>query len=271
MMASMDAYNNDGVANLGNGKYIVSAPAKLNIKFDIRGKEPNGMHVIETKMQAISLCDYLRIEVVGKGKGHLDGCMIENNNISKAVEKLSEKVGNQLPLKITCHKVIPISAGLGGSSSDAAALIRASNNILDLGLSDNDKDNIASSIGSDVRFLLRGGRAIVEGGTTQKITQIPVPIINYLIATPNKRLSTTEMYKMHDKTGKSFLELASEQCPEIPRLISAMEKCAIELGMTGKGPTVFAGYGSYERCRKVSNKLSWLDGRVFIAKSVGIF
>ena len=86
---------------------------------------------------------------------------------------------------------------------------------------------------------------------------------------PNAR---SKAFTMHDKTGKNFTELASELCPDTRRLLEQIrESEALECGVTGKGPTVFGAYRSYKECEKVTEKICWLDGEIFIERVIDKF
>ncbi len=265
------SYSYTSIMRLGDDAYSTFAPAKLNITLTIGDKEHDGIHKISSIMQAVSLYDHITLERVRTENIGLEGCFVDNNIISKALDELSKEAGRKLPSRIILQKVIPIAAGMGGGSSDAAAVLRLANCAFDLQMDLQGLERVAQRVGNDVAFLLRGGRAIVEGGTAHKIEPANVPDLYYLIARPHKRLLTEDMYKLHDDTGKSFTQLALDLCPDTSKLLSVMKKDSVENGVTGKGPTVFAGYATYKECEITSGKISWLNGDIFITRAIEAF
>ncbi len=260
------------ITKLDNNTYSAYALAKLNITLSIGKKESNGFHNISSVMQTISLCDMITLKRVEIGKGGMEGRIINENLVETTIENLSTYVNKKLSCRISISKAIPIFAGLGGGSSDAAAVLRIANKAFNLELKLEELDDIASGIGNDVPFLLHGGRATVNGSLKHKIKQITSPNLYYAITRPKLKLNTRDMYNLHDKTGKTFTELASEICSDTKKLIEELKRSnPTEIGVTGKGPTVFAGYKTYSECKTAINKLLWFDGEIFIETSVGQF
>ncbi|MGI0100888.1 MAG: 4-(cytidine 5'-diphospho)-2-C-methyl-D-erythritol kinase [Candidatus Micrarchaeaceae archaeon] len=263
----------------GSNAFITAAPAKINITLRIGKKGDDGMHNIESVMQTVSCpADHVELEVAmrGQDKG-IYGCVVSkngNNIVAKALYELSKEAGH-LPCKVTLHKSIPVAAGMGGGSSDAAAVLRLANHAFGIGMEANDMDRIASRLGNDVAFLTRGGRAIVNGGMRHAIRDIAeIPDLYYLIARPHMRLSTKKMYDLYDSkrsdatapSSNDFTSIACTLCPDTKRLLDVMDdRNAVEAGVTGKGPTVFAGYSTYGACEEKGNSIfGWLNGDIFI-------
>ncbi len=260
------------IIRIGKDSYSACALAKLNITLSIGKKEKNGFHNLSSTMQAISLHDFITLTKTKPGKSEILGYFIKENLIEKALEALSANTGKELPCRIEVAKTIPAAAGLGGGSSDAATVLRLANKAFDLSLGIEELEEVAQKVGNDVSFLLHGGRALVTGSKEHRIKRMKVPSLYYVVARPLMELSTREMYDLHDRTGKSFLELASEMCPDTRKLLALVKKHnPVESGITGKGPTVFAGYKSYGECRSVAESMAWLKGDVFIARSVERF
>ena len=256
------------IIKIGGGRLLGLAPAKLNITLSIgRLDDQTGYHQISSIMQSVSLFDYVTFEKSDETR--IYGSQISGNIVESALEKLSSHSGRRITAHITCHKVIPSAAGMGGGSSDAAMVLNLANIAYGLGLTRSELQDVAHSVGNDVAFLVNGGRAKVEGSKKHTITGIEVPDLHYAIAHPRIEMSTREMYAEFDRSGKNFAEIASARCPDINRLISELKPGSEECGMTGKGPTVFAGYKSYslayESIRKV---LEWFKDDVFIASSL---
>lgn len=255
-----------------NTTFVAFAPAKLNIDLFIGNTDSSGMHEITSIMQAISLHDTITLSIFNSGGIHISGFVIKDNILLKALSVLQKHIGKELNCLIRVDKSIPIGAGMGGGSSDAAAVLRLANVAFGLGLDIIELESIASNIGNDVAFLLHGGRAKVGGSLKHNIIEMDVPNINYLIARPNMELSTKTMYKLHDESGKSFKELASDLCPDTKRLLFDLSKTSpIEFGITGKGPTVFAGYKRYNECIAAMESINWFKDDIFIEHSIGKF
>lgn len=226
-----------------------------------------GYHRISSVMQAVSLFDYITFSEAESTT--VEGSQIRGNIVESAMKALSSRTGRAVAGRIVCHKTIPSAAGMGGGSSDAAMVLNLANLACGLGLTTVELQEVAQEVGSDVAFLVAGGRAVVEGIKKQTIKQIEAPDLHYLIAHPRVELSTKEMYDAFDREGKSFLAMAGERCPDVPMLLEQMAPGAEESGMTGKGPTVFAGYDSFNKASAAWEKIAgWFKGDVFIARSL---
>ena len=260
------------ITKVGDDAYAAYALAKLNISLSIGKREETGFHKLSTVMQTISLHDYITLTRVSEGEEGISGYFVKDNIIAKAIDELSKKAGKELYCRINIVKTIPVAAGMGGGSSDAAAVLRIANVAFGLNMKLVELEEVARKVGNDVSFLLHGGRALVEGGEAHQISHIEVPNLHYVIARPKMKLGTKEMYELHDKTGKDFTELASELCPDTRRLLAQIrESETLECGVTGKGPTVFGAYRSYKECEKVAEKICWLDGEIFIERAIDKF
>ena len=254
-------------------KIEIKAYAKININLRILDKLPNGYHRIKSVFQAVNLCDIITISKTKK-KFRLTGsiiCPTNLNLITQAKNALEKHVKRKLPCKIHLIKAIPISAGLGGGSSDSAATIIGLNEIYDLRLSSKELKKIALKVGSDVPFFIsNSGKALVEGiGEKIKPLNIETPKI-YVLARPHKRISTSQMYKEYDQTKKSFFELAKERCPTIAKTFNYFSGISDKCGMSGSGPTIFAEFNSYDEATRSIGKfnIKKFDGDLFICKSV---
>ena len=141
------------------------APAKLNLTLEVLAKRPDGFHEIRSVIQAINLCDSLRFRL---GQSLTFKCnepkwLPEKSLVSKAASLLQEMTTAPKGATIELNKRIPLVSGLGGDSSDAAAILRGLNQLWDLGLPLPALVELASQLGSDVAFFLYGGTALVRG------------------------------------------------------------------------------------------------------------
>ncbi len=143
---------------------VWEAPAKLNLVLEVVGRRPDGFHELRTVLQAIDLVDRLTIEPADRYALTCDGLdtPVEDNLVTRAYRALAER-GGVGPVRIHLEKRIPLAGGLGGGSSDAAAVLVALNALYSLGLDPDELQTIGASIGSDVAFFVRGGTQLGLG------------------------------------------------------------------------------------------------------------
>ncbi len=144
----------------------VEAPAKINLTLEVLGKGMDGFHEIRSVIQAIDLRDTLHFQPVKEGVTYscdMPEWVAEESLVSKAVILIKETTGCSRGAYIDVEKRIPLMAGLGGDSSDAAAVLRGLNRLWELNLSPDSLRELAGKLGSDVYFFLYGGTALVEG------------------------------------------------------------------------------------------------------------
>jgi 4-diphosphocytidyl-2-C-methyl-D-erythritol kinase len=151
-----------------------AALAKINLTLEVLGKRPDGFHEIRSVLQTINLYDRLNLEVGSDITFRCDmpGWSAEKSLASKAVGLLQEATGCKKGATVAVIKKIPLMSGLGGDSSDAAAVLRGLNELWELGLSQERLLDMAAQLGSDVAFFLRGGTALVAG-RGEVITLLP--------------------------------------------------------------------------------------------------
>lgn len=177
----------------------LKAPAKINLFLEILGKRDDGYHEIETVMQEIDLVDNLQFEEIREGvKLKCNNKNIpsdENNLVCKAANLIVNECGIKKGVLISLEKNIPVGAGLGGGSSDAATTLKALNSLWKIGLSDVDLMEFAARLGSDIPFFIKGKTALCRG-RGENITPIEVKSeMNYLIIFPHINISTTTIYR----------------------------------------------------------------------------
>jgi 4-diphosphocytidyl-2-C-methyl-D-erythritol kinase len=178
--------------------------AKVNLTLEIIGKRRDGYHKLTSVMQTINLYDNIGLTLSDDICVTCDDDRIPSaqNLAGKAATILSEQTGTRKGATIEIRKSIPVSAGLGGGSADAAATLRGLNKIWELGLSAGELVEIASDVGSDVPFLIRGGTALVQG-RGEDVTQIrPARVPRILILAPG-----LESTPLDDKTAEVFSHL----------------------------------------------------------------
>jgi len=152
----------------------VLALAKLNLTLEVLGKRPDGFHEIRSVIQAIKLCDTLHFQLSQniEFRSGMPEWLAEESLVSKAASLLQETTGCTKGAAIEIEKRIPLMSGLGGDSSDAAAVLRGLDQLWELGLSREELLELAPQLGSDVSFFLYGGTVLAEG-RGERVTPLP--------------------------------------------------------------------------------------------------
>ncbi len=189
-------------ANMNNHKKNIinlKASAKVNLFLEILGKRDDGYHEIETIMQEIDLADNLQFEEIQEGvKIECNDKNIpinQDNLVCKAANLILKECGIKKGVSINLEKNIPVGAGLGGGSSDAAATLKALNLLWKVGLNDGELMEFASKLGSDIPFFIKGKTALCSG-RGEMISPVEVRSrMDYLILFPRVHISTETIYK----------------------------------------------------------------------------
>lgn len=270
----------------------VKACAKINLTLDITGKRADGYHIIDSVFQSVNLFDEIFIEksdavTVGCGVGSING---NNNIVYKASKKFFEYTGISGGATIKIEKNIPLAAGLGGGSADAAAVIKALDRLYSAGLSSTQACEIALSVGADVPFCAVGGTARV-GGIGEIVEKLPdIPDCAFLIVKHGQKQSTADMYKKYDACKCTVRRTQSmtdaikrgdlhKICQNVSNAFSAVcnngdltEKIRgtkpLAVSLSGSGPSVFAVYANAKDCKIAFQKLSDTGYRPIIAVPV---
>ena len=188
------------------------APAKLNLALSVGRPDASGMHPICSWMVTVDLHDDLHLEALDADALSLYAILWHEDaprrtdidwSISKdlavrAHQALEARVGRTLPVRMRLQKRIPVGGGLGGGSSDAAAMLRGLNELFALGLSIDELAQVARPLGSDVPFLVRGGSAIVEG-LGERLAPAPMPADTHaVLVLPDVACPTGPVYRAFD-------------------------------------------------------------------------
>ncbi len=276
--------------------------AKVNLTLDVLDKRADGYHNIKSVMQTISLRDDIEIDV-GTGKPWTLLCDKENiptderNLAWKAAKLFFDTVGKDPDgLEIRITKRIPVEAGLGGGSADAAAVLRALNRHYEYPMSLPALAELGSAIGSDVPFCVLCGTAVVEG-RGEKVTKMPdLPECIFVVCKPDFSVSTPALYQKLDESeiGIRPDHAAMERALLAGDLDSvAMQVCNVfdpivtkehlelnyiksifqsyggaAMQMTGSGSACFCITGNFENAAVICNMLKDNYPQVFIAKNV---
>lgn len=243
------------------------AYAKINLGLRILGKRADGYHNLSTIMQTIGIYDIITISPQSVDRIELfveegESPAGKKNLIYKAAAKLKEKYGLG-GMRINLVKRIPVGAGLGGGSADAAATINIVNELFDLGMTPAQKRLLAVELGADVPFLIEGGIAIA-GGIGEELEYIEPPaefVGTHVIVVPGESLSTKEVFERFDaevgdaprldadrglivQLRKSLVNdltsVAVKMLPEIEAVLNLFEELgAVNASMSGSGSSVF--------------------------------
>lgn len=276
--------------------------AKINLTLDVLDKRPDGYHDIKSVMQTISIRDDVEIDI-GTGVEWVLKCDKENvptdsrNLAWRAAEAFfaaSGKDPDGIEIRIT--KRIPMEAGLGGGSADAAAVLRALNRHYDYPFSILALAEIGAQVGSDVPFCTLCGTAMVEG-RGERLRKLPdLPECFFVVCKPDFSSSTPELYKKLDETviGKRpdhqamesallagdlgkvaenvynvFDPLVTKEHLELNYIKSIFNSYgAITQQMTGSGSAVFAIVDNFEYAAVICGMLRDNYPNVYIAKTV---
>lgn len=234
------------------------APAKINLFLDVIRKREDGYHDLGTVFQTVDVGDTLEFSARDDGEIHLEYSNpqeypVESDLVYKAAVALRSHVGNNdLGADIFLDKIMPLGAGLGGGSADAAAALRALNRLWELRLPPAELERIGAKLGADVPFLVRGGTAFAEGigDRLSFISPLDLPAGEVLlIATPHDSVPTKDAYAGVPKSGpdrwegyKLAWEIASDAERSFggPLLDSGAFFNAFEISVFPKHPLVAA-------------------------------
>ena len=189
------------INNNNHKKNVISlkAPAKVNLFLEILGKRDDGFHEIETIMQEIDLADSLQFEETQEGVtlecNDKNIPANQDNLVCKAANLILEECGIKKGVLINLEKNIPVGAGLGGGSSDAATTLKALNSLWKVGLNNEELMEFAAKLGSDIPFFINGKTALCRG-RGELITPVEVRNrMDYIILFPRVHISTETIYK----------------------------------------------------------------------------
>jgi 4-diphosphocytidyl-2-C-methyl-D-erythritol kinase len=259
---------------------IIQCPAKINLFLSVGKKDHRGYHPLRSIFQTVSLYDELHILRADKLSFECDDPSVpENNTVIRAARRMME-VANFPAVAIKLIKRIPNQAGLGGGSSDAAGIIRASKSLMSAALPDYERKAIAKSIGADVAFFLLGGRAQAEG-YGEKLASIssPQPVEWYVISQPEDRCDTKSAYSRLDDLDYEWRDFPASDilyndfervapCGSLDLIERLQIHGAKDAGLTGSGSAVFGRFSSEADAIRAKEKLSTEAPFVTVAHSL---
>ena len=181
------------------------AYAKLNISLDVGKRREDGFHEMTMVMQSISLADAVTVTLNDTGRVRARTSLPfipgdERNLAVKAALCYLEAIGRQgQGAWIEIQKAVPVGAGMGGGSSDAAAVLRAMNALFDHALSTPELEKLSCAVGSDVAFCVAGGTALATGRGEKLEALPPLPDCAFVVCKPEFSISTPELFRKLDQ------------------------------------------------------------------------
>jgi 4-diphosphocytidyl-2-C-methyl-D-erythritol kinase len=179
--------------------FSILAAAKVNLALEVLEKRPDGYHELETVLQAVDLFDHLRLDKASEISLRVVNRSVpqDSTNLAwRAARLIQETLGIEQGVRITLRKRIPVAAGLGGGSSDAAAVLWGLNQLWGLGKDDEFLRRLAVQLGMDVPFFLGGGTQLATGRGEVLTPLKPAGALTLVLVNPNFPLSTREVYSM---------------------------------------------------------------------------
>ena len=281
---------------------FVRAYAKINLTLDVLGQRTDGYHDLATVMQTVDLYDTICLSATEDNQVRIVCTMPELSNddnlAARAVYLVRQRLAIRQGVLIELHKRIPMAAGLGGGSSDAAAVLLALQHWWQLQLSPSDLFDIASSLGSDVPFFLTGGLALCEG-RGERVTALssnwPRTMRWLLLLKPAISVSTAAVFRnlpvndftdgMHSRAVCTAL--TAGQSPELEDLHNCFERSVLEtypevalsregllqagaslVRLSGTGPTLFAPFPDLTWAQNVQEQLQTQGYEVYLSRAI---
>jgi 4-diphosphocytidyl-2-C-methyl-D-erythritol kinase len=249
-----------------------SAAAKLNLVLHVGPRRADGRHELASLFASLELSDEVALEPAPAAPDEIICPAVEGPNLaSVAIDALREALGGDLPpLRVAIEKRIPVAAGLGGGSADAAAVLRAANRLAGGPLDARELRGLAAGVGADVPSQIEPRHALVTGAG-EHVEPLDLPRLSVLLVPAREGLSTADVYAEADRLGatraaldpaavKATAGLAPAELakalendleraalslrPELEETLGAVRDTgALAARITGSGPTVFGLYG----------------------------
>ncbi|MGB1446031.1 MAG: 4-(cytidine 5'-diphospho)-2-C-methyl-D-erythritol kinase [Arenicellales bacterium] len=259
------------------------APAKLNLFLHVVGQRTDGLHELQTLFQLLDFGDLLSFEVTENGSISRDGgsALPAEDLCVRAARALQQAGNTGLGARIRLTKRIPVGAGLGGGSSDAASVLVALNQLWSTGLKEDDLADIGQSLGADVPLFVRGSSAWGEG-IGEQLTPTILPLRQFCVVWPNVQVPTKTVFSDPELTrntpriripGPFEGDRRNDLEPVARRRFPEVGECLDWLGqfgaarMTGSGSAAFLAVASIRAGEELLEQLpSGLRG--FVANGI---
>lgn len=249
-------------------RLVVPAPAKVNLFLHVTGRRADGYHTLESLFTLVDLADAVTLETRDDGaivrSGEVPGVPVDEDLALRAARRLQEATGSRRGVSIAIDKAIPMGAGLGGGSSDAASVLLALDRLWALGLSRAALIDIASGLGADVPFFVFGETALARG-IGDRLTAMTMPAMHLALAFPDVHVATASIFASPDltrSTPSAKIDVFSEgygrndlaavtvaRFPEVGEALAALLRAAPQARMTGSGACVFAACATEHEAR----------------------
>ncbi len=255
------------------------SPAKLNLFLHIVGRRADGYHLLQSVFQLIDWCDTIHLKSISENEVRrikpIPGVPPEQDLVVRAANLLKDFCKIGAGVEIHLHKEIPMGAGMGGGSSDAATTLIGLNILWNLNLSKETLCALGLQLGADVPFFIFGQNAFVEG-IGEKIQEISLQTPDFLVIFPNKGISTASIFQDLELTRDhapitidGFLAspllyqsndcqaVAMRICPEVKQALDWITQAVpgSQPRMSGSGSSVFAVLDSKTDTAKLENLL----------------
>ena len=248
----------------------VPSPAKLNLFLHITGRRDNGYHELQTIFQLIDLYDWMTFEPIADGMIHIEGLnevALEQNLIYRAAQLLKPHAKEPCGLNIQIEKNIPMGAGLGGGSSNAATTLIVLNQLWQCGLNEQQLADYGVQLGADVPIFIFGRNAWAEG-IGEHLSFIDLAQKQFIILKPDCFISTQALFSQKTLTrdskittfcayqlepfnfGNNFEPLARQLYPEVEEAMQYLDQFGLAK-LTGTGACVFTEVTSEMDIKKI--------------------
>jgi 4-diphosphocytidyl-2-C-methyl-D-erythritol kinase len=252
--------------------------AKLNLTLLVRGRRPDGYHEIDSLVQTVDLADRVFVARTRRGiRVENDLVDLRGRDLAEvAAERVLRAKGANCGLSIGIEKGIPAGAGLGGGSSDAAAVLAAADRLVSPPLLDGDLARVASEVGSDVPLFLHGGLLRVTGRGERVAAAGEPSCERFVLLVPPIQCDTGTVYARLDapprtggavSAGNDLLEPALSVYSGLVRYRDAIDGIGAErVGMSGSGSSFFAAFRDPLRAEEVAASLrsAFPEASVFV-------
>ena len=261
---------------------VVPAPAKLNLFLHVTGRRADGYHELESLFTLVDLADRVSIAVRDDGAilrdGDVPGVPAESDLALAAARALKAATGTPLGAIIGIDKRIPLGAGLGGGSSDAASVLLALNRLWRVRVGRDELAAIGATLGADVPFFVRGHAALARG-IGERLTPVSLPRLHVVLVRPDAHVDTGTIFRdphLTRSTPSAKMEVFSEsygrndlaavaasRFPAVADALRALGAIAPQARMTGSGACVFAAFAEGTEAERVARALpAALDARI---------
>ena len=255
-------------------RLVVPAPAKVNRFLHVTGRRADGYHTLESLFTLVDLADTLTLDERDDGeivRAHdVAGVPAEADLSLRAARRLQQATGSRRGVTIALDKTIPLGAGLGGGSSDAASVLLALNRLWSLGLPREALIEIATDLGADVPFFVFGSTALARG-IGERLTPMTAPSSHLVLAFPDAEVATGEIFASPELTrstpsakidvfsesyGRNDLSAAAcARHPAVAAALVALARISAHARMTGSGACVFAPFARFDEARAAADAL----------------